>query len=46
MCEQCGMNEEVCECGMYESIDEDLVESVKKEKQRITEMFQRFNKYN
>ena len=46
MCEQCGMNEEVCDCGMYESIDEDLVESVKKEKQRITEMFQRFNKYN
>jgi hypothetical protein len=46
MCEQCGMNEEVCECGMYDSIDEDLVESVKKEKQRITEMFQRFNKYN
>jgi hypothetical protein len=46
MCEQCGMNEEVCECGMYEAIDEDLVESVKKEKQRITEMFQRFNKYN
>lgn len=44
------MNEEggaMCEqCGMYESIDEDLVESVKKEKQRITEMFQRFNKYN
>lgn len=46
MCEQCGMNEEVCECGMYESIDEDLVESVKKEKQKITEMFQRFNKFN
>jgi hypothetical protein len=46
MCEQCGMKEEVCECGMWESVDEDLVESVKKEKERITEMFHRFNKYN
>jgi hypothetical protein len=46
VCEQCGMNEEVCECGMWESVDEDIVESVKKEKEKITEMFNRFNRFN
>jgi hypothetical protein len=46
MCQECGMNEEVCECGMWESVDEDLVESIKKEKERITEMFKRFSNFN
>jgi hypothetical protein len=45
-CEQCGMNEEVCKCNMYEAVDEDLVELVKKEKDKISEMFQRFNRFN
>ena len=40
------MNEEVCKCNMYEAVDEDLVELVKKEKEKISEMFQRFNRFN
>lgn len=50
MCEVCGgeMREGECmECGgMYEGVDEDLMESLKKEKDRITEMFDRFSKFN
>jgi hypothetical protein len=50
VCEQCGgeMKEGECmECGtMYESMDEDLKESFLKEKQRISEMFDRFKKFN
>jgi len=49
-CEQCGgeMSEGECmECGgMYEEVDEDLRESFFKEKDRISEMFDRFNKFN
>lgn len=49
-CEQCGseMREGECvECGsMYEEIDEDLKESFTQEKQRISEMFDRFKKFN
>ena len=46
MCEQCGLSEAICECGMYEEIDEDLHETFKQEKQKITEMFNRFKKFN
>lgn len=50
VCEQCGgeMKEGECmECGnMYEEVDEDLMEDFKKEKSKITEMFNRFKKYN
>ena len=46
MCEQCGMTESLCECWMKEEVEEDLQESFKKEKERITEMFNRFKKYN
>jgi hypothetical protein len=50
VCEMCGgeMREGECmECGgMYEGVDEDLMESLKKEKNRITEMFDRFSKFN
>ena len=46
MCEQCGLSESMCECGMYEEIDEELHESFRNEKQKITEMFNRFKKYN
>lgn len=49
-CEMCGgeMREGECmECGgMYEDVDEDLRESFLKEKNRISEMFDRFNKFN
>jgi len=50
-CEQCGseMREGEClECGsgsMYEEIDEDLKESFIEDKERITEMFNRFKKF-
>ena len=50
MCNECGgeMREGECmECGtMYEGMDSDLKESFFKEKQRISEMFDRFNKFN
>ena len=49
-CEQCGgeMREGECmECGgMYEDVDGDLRESFFKEKDRISEMFDRFKKFN
>ena len=50
MCEQCGavMREGECseQCGMYEEMDSDLHESFKAQKDRITEMFNRFKNYN
>jgi len=50
MCEQCGavMREGECseQCGMYEEMDSDLHESFKTQKDRITEMFNRFKNYN
>lgn len=46
MCEQCGLSEAMCECGMYEEMDSDLHESFKTQKDRITEMFNRFKNYN
>jgi hypothetical protein len=50
MCEQCGaeMKEGECmeQCGMYESIDEDLHESFKSQRQQILETFNKFKKYN
>jgi hypothetical protein len=50
ICEQCGgemMEGECVECGgMYEEVDDDLKESFLKEKQRISEMFDRFKKFN
>jgi hypothetical protein len=50
MCNECGgeMREGECmECGtMYEEMDSDLKESFLKEKQRISEMFDRFKKFN
>jgi len=46
MCEQCGLSESMCECGMYEEMDSDLHESFKAQKDRITEMFNRFKNYN
>jgi len=46
MCEQCGLSESMCECGMYEEMDSDLHESFRNEKQKITEMFNRFKNYN
>ena len=46
MCNECGLRESMCECGMYEEIDDELHESFKKEKQKITEMFNRFKKFN
>lgn len=49
-CNECGgeMYEGECmECGgMYEEMDDDLKESFKKEKERISEMFDRFKKFN
>jgi hypothetical protein len=50
VCNECGgeMREGECmECGgMYEEMDDDLKESFLKEKQRISEMFDRFKKFN
>lgn len=49
MCEQCGsemVEGECMECGMYESIDEDLHESFKVEREKILENFNRFKKFN
>ena len=49
MCEQCGsemVEGECMECGMYESIDEDLHESFKTEREKILENFNRFKKFN
>jgi len=50
VCEQCGgeMKEGECmECGtMYEEVDEDLRESFIKEKNKISEMFDRFKRFN
>ena len=46
MCEQCGMTETLCECWMKEEVEGDLQESFKQEKEKITEMFNRFKKYN
>ena len=46
MCEQCGLSESICECGMYEEIDDELHESFKTQKEKITEMFNRFKNYN
>lgn len=46
MCEQCGLSESICECGMYEEIDDELHESFRTQKERITEMFNRFKNYN
>ena len=46
MCEQCGLSESICECGMYEEIDSDLHESFRTQKEKITEMFNRFKNYN
>jgi hypothetical protein len=50
MCEQCGavMSEGECseQCGMYKEMDSDLHESFKTQKDRITEMFNRFKNYN
>ena len=46
MCEQCGMKEGMCECGMYEEVDEEIRKSLKDEKNKITEMFNRFKNYN
>jgi hypothetical protein len=50
MCEMCGgemMEGECMECGnMYEEVDEDLRESLLKEKNRISEMFDRFKRFN
>jgi len=46
MCNECGLRESMCECGMYEEMDDELHESFRKEKQKITEMFNRFKKYN
>jgi len=45
MCEQCGLSESMCECGMYEEMDDELHESFRNEKQKITEMFNRIKKY-
>jgi len=50
ICEVCGgeMYEGECnECGqMYEELDEDIRESFIEEKERINEMFRRFNEFN
>lgn len=49
MCEQCGsamVEGECMECGMYESIDEDLYESFKTQREKILENFNKFKKYN
>lgn len=49
ICERCGgelFEGECTECGdMYEEIDDDLKEDVIKEKNRISEMFDRFKKF-
>lgn len=49
VCERCGgelFEGECTECGdMYEEIDDDLKEDVIKEKNRISEMFDRFKKF-
>jgi len=45
-CESCGGEKHEGECSsMYEDVDEDLRESLIKDKERITEMFDRFKKY-
>ena len=48
-CEACGgemMEGECIECGgLYENLDEDLIESLKVEKSKINEMFKRFDRY-
>jgi uncharacterized membrane protein len=48
-CEVCGgemMEGECIECGgLYENLDEDLIESLKVEKSKINEMFKRFDRY-
>ena len=46
MCEQCGLSESICECGMYEEIDEDLHEAFKAQREQILENFNRFKKFN
>jgi len=46
MCEQCGLSESMCECGMYEEIDEDLHEAFKTQRDTILENFNRFKKFN
>lgn len=46
MCNECGMSESLCECWMNEEIDEEIKESFKEQKEKITEMFNRFKKYN
>lgn len=49
MCEQCGsamIEGECMECGMYESIDEDLHEAFKTQREQILENFNRFKKFN
>ena len=46
MCEQCGMNESKCKCESYDEVDEEIRESFIEERKKITEMFNRFNKYN
>ncbi len=37
--------ESLCECWMKEEVEEDLQESFKQEKEKITEMFNRFKKW-
>ena len=49
MCEQCGsemVEGECMECGMYESIDEDLHVEFKSQREQILETFNKFKKYN
>ena len=49
MCEQCGsamVEGECMDCGMYESIDGDLYESFKTQREKILENFNKFKKYN
>jgi len=46
MCNECGMSESLCECWMNEEVDEEIKESFKEQKEKITEMFNRFKKYN
>ena len=49
ICEGCGstlVEGECLECGMYESIDEDLHEAFKTQREQILENFNRFKKFN
>jgi hypothetical protein len=49
ICEGCGstlVEGECLECGMYESIDEDLHEAFKSQREQILENFNRFKKFN